>query len=173
MFLKCCFRRTWLVCKEPLTLNTKQTQSPPHMHRPKTYHMTPTHSHTNTPVSILLSNTCSSPVTHSESVILTVQSNSSLFSRLTVWFIAFCCSSLNSDLCCERRRDRSIITFYGFIPPQQWRCHPETAPLCFSAYFMPTDIITVRRMADLRWSKCDSDLVFLQGKENIKVVSLY
>lgn len=50
--------------------------------------------------------------------------------------------SLSPDLGGGRRRKHSIITFYGFIPPQQCRCHPEMAPLCYSvqrsAYFILT-----------------------------------
>lgn len=63
----------------------------------------------------------------SESVILTVQSNSSFLYRLTIWFMAL---MLRSGPGCEKRRNHSIITFNGFIPLPQQRCCPGMAPEC-------------------------------------------
>lgn len=45
------------------------------------------------------------PVTYSESVILTVQSNSSLLYRLTVWFIAFCCLQFEPRSWLQRKKE--------------------------------------------------------------------
>lgn len=80
----------------------------PCMHlQTKTYHMTPSHSHTNMHISIIPpavhKNTCSPPVTHSDSVSLTVQSNSSFFYRLTIWFIAVCCVALWAQILAGRK----------------------------------------------------------------------
>ncbi len=79
--------------------NIKKWPTFAHIHlQTKTYHLTPTHSYTYTHIHLSPTNphkhSRSLPVTHSEAVILTVQSISSLFYRLTVWFIAFCCAAV-------------------------------------------------------------------------------
>lgn len=102
------YRRTWLCCIEPRPQPPSKQPTFPCMHlRTKTYHMTPSHSHTNMHISIILpavhKNTCSPPVTHSDSVSLTVQSNSSFFYRLTIWFIAVCCVALWAQILAGRK----------------------------------------------------------------------
>lgn len=44
----------------------------------------------------------SPPVTYSESVILTVQSNSSFLYRMTIWFIAFCCVAVWAQIVAQQ-----------------------------------------------------------------------
>lgn len=66
-------------------------------------------------------------------LILSVQPNSSFLYRLTLWFIAFCSVAVWTWILAGReekiKEPVTIITFYGFILLQQWRCHARMAPI--------------------------------------------
>lgn len=63
------------------------------------------------------------------SLILGVQPNSSFRHRLTLWFIAFGCVAVWTWILGARGRGEKMITFYSFIPLQQWPCHLGSAPI--------------------------------------------
>lgn len=76
----------------------------------KTYPTAALHPETNMHISIILTaahtHTHTPPAARSESVILTVQSNSSILYRLTIWFMALVFSS---GLGCEKKRTSQLL----------------------------------------------------------------
>lgn len=146
-----------------------------HIHlQTKTYHMTPTHSHTYTHIHLSptnpLKHSRSLPVTHSEAVILTVQSNSSLFYRLTVWFIAFCCAAVWAQiLAAGEEGNTQLLPFMALFHHNNGavilKWHPCAIQYSTQHILSWLFIITMRRMTDLRLSKCDFDLVFTRKRK--------
>lgn len=128
----------------PFQTNTQPTFTCIHLHT-KTYHMTPSHSHTNMHISIIPPN---SPQKHLLSSCHTLRVTDPYCAIKFIFLVPidnliysiWLCGSLSPDLGWEKRRNHSIMTFYGFIPLQQWCCHPEMAPVCHlvqgSACFM-------------------------------------
>lgn len=107
---------------------THTDQNASHVATPLPVHTTRTHACTHTCVHLLSS--CytfgvSDPYLLAIKFIFVLQIDSLIYSVLL-------CSRLSPDLGWAERRKHSVITFYSFIPPQQWCCHPEMAPLCYS-----------------------------------------
>lgn len=157
------YRRTWLCCIEPrpqppfqtahLLMHASTDWNISHDTLPFTHKYAHIHHSPSSPQKHLLSSRHTLRLGEPHCAIKFI----SLLQIDNLIYSSLLCGTLSPDLGGEERRNHSIITFYSFIPLQQWCCHPEMAPVCHLA----PDSQCFMLMTEISW--CLRNVILLEN----------